>query len=176
MIHFTSFILLPGLLLTLERSAVARTGPSQQPSHVGLRSAPNPFQSARFQPSSTIQGLGTASIGADVIYNNTSPTGLYVPLLPGESVWDSGYLSGPGFPWVTWFGPGCASSSYTVTGLEFGYVTDQPTADIELYFKHQYDTCQAVVPVPDHVLSLNGLPGSTNGAITGWITALYPPL
>jgi len=171
MIKPTHSMAAASLLLFLGSSAIAGLPAPQQAQRGGLANLPSQVRVARYRAPGAVLGLGTESIGADVIYNNTTSTALYVPLLPYETLWDSGYLPSPTFPFVAVFNAGCATS-YTVTGIEFGYVTDQPTADIELSFAHQYDTCHLDAPPATAVLTLNGMPGSQNGSLAGWIMTI----
>jgi len=167
----TRWMSVASLLLALGSSAFAGMHPPQQAQNGGLASLPSQVRAARFRPMGAVQGLGAQSIGADVIYNNTTPTTYYVPLHPSQTLWDSGYLPSPTASFASVSKAGCATS-YTVTGIEFGYVTDQTTADIVLSFNDQYDVCSGLGPIPHTALTLNGMPGSLNGSITGWIITL----
>ncbi len=172
MMKLDRWIATASLLAALGSSVFAGMNASQQAFRQGLAGLPPQVRATRFQVPGAMQSLGSASLGADVIYNNTTTTPFYVPLHPSETLWVSGYLPSPTFPFVIPpYSAGCATS-YTVTGVEFGYVTDQPTADVVLSFAHQYDVCQAPEPTPHVVLTLNGLPGSSNGSAVGWILTL----
>jgi hypothetical protein len=110
------------------------------------------------------------SPGADVIYNNTAATGLFAPLYPEQTLWDAANLPGPSnpSPFIT---PGCATQ-YTITGLEIGYCTDQPTADLSLSFQSDFNACYTSLPSPTTSLLLPGLPGSSSGTSVCWIITI----
>lgn len=109
------------------------------------------------------------SIGADVVYDNTCPSGYYLPLL-GETVVDEGRLPSPTSPSSATSRPGCATH-YTIDGLQIAYCTDRlGPQTFELAFYASYAPCSStsgLTPTAAFALTVPGSPVTATSAC--WI-------
>jgi hypothetical protein len=108
-----------------------------------------------------------ATLGPDVLYDNTCPSG-YFSGLSGDVYVDDGRLPSPTSPAPT----GC-STSYRIDGFNFGYCTDQTASTFGTYthdFYQNYVPCTAVAGIaPTASFALTNLPASpTTGLLTCW--------
>lgn len=109
-----------------------------------------------------------ASIGADVIYNNSCDEPFHFAL-SGDTVVTNGRLPSPTSPKTPTSRPGCAHT-YTVDGFEIAYCTTRPSPGvITIDFFNAYGCCGSVVGIPPTAsFPLAGLPGSASGAQSCW--------
>jgi hypothetical protein len=82
-----------------------------------------------------------ASLGANVVYDNTCTTGYYVAL-SGDTFVDEGRLPSPSSAAF----PGCATS-YQIDGFTISYCTDQAPATWSFGFFEQHQPCTSTVGV-----------------------------
>ncbi len=115
----------------------------------------------------------TASIGADVVYDNTCSSGFYYSPLSGDTYLDEGRLPSPTSPTNSGSRPGCAAQ-YTIDGLQIAYCTDLPNPQaFVLSFYESYTFCTSVIGVtPTATRTLTGVPGAPGGAFTCWIATI----
>lgn len=102
----------------------------------------------------------TASLGSDVVYNNTCYAG-YFSALSGDTYIDQGRLPSPTSPTSADSRPGCAVS-YTIDGCQIAYCTGQTgPLSFELNFYESYADCSSVIGMtPTGGGLLAGLPGA----------------
>ncbi|MCY2960262.1 MAG: hypothetical protein NTY35_08850 [Planctomycetota bacterium] len=113
-----------------------------------------------------------ASLGADVIYNNTCDDAYYSGL-SGDTYITNGRVPSPTSPTNLSSRPGCATSC-TVDGFEIAYCTDQPVPGvITVDFFNAYGCCGSVIGLPPTAsIPLAGLPGSASGASVCWTVVI----
>ncbi len=110
-----------------------------------------------------------ASLGADIIYNNTcTPTSFAA--LGDNSIIDEGRIPSPTGPSNANARPGC-STQYVVDGFQISYCTDQPSmGTYTVNFYESYAACSSAIgAVPTAGFALNGLPAAGGGGVTCWI-------
>lgn len=126
--------------------------------------------------------VASASIGADVIYDNTCPTP-YFAAFSGDTFSVVGRLPSPTSPTTPISRPGCATS-YLVDGFQIAYCTDR--ASLGTYtvdFVDQHPACTSLAGVvPTASFAITGLPASSSGLVACWTVTLdldgpaLPPL
>ncbi|MBL8862475.1 MAG: hypothetical protein JNK02_10745 [Planctomycetes bacterium] len=119
----------------------------------------------------TRRAAAQATLGADVLYDNTCPTGYYMGLSVDTFV-DEGRLPSPGAPAPT----GCATN-YRIDGFRFSYCTDQTAATIGTYthrFYPNHPACATILGVtPAATIDLASLPASPAlGLVTCWTVTI----
>jgi hypothetical protein len=112
-----------------------------------------------------------ATLGPDVLYDNTCPTGYYSALSQTTFV-DEGRLPSPSAPSPT----GCATN-YRVDGFSFGYCTDQTAATFGTWTHRFYQDHSRCAPIggvePTATIALSGLPASPAlGVIACWTVTI----
>lgn len=99
-----------------------------------------------------------ATIGADVLYDNSCASG-YFNALSADTYVDEGRLPSPTSPSPS----GCATS-YRVDGFAFGYCTDQPPSTFGTYthsFFQNYNACTPIAGItPTATIVLSNLPAA----------------
>lgn len=107
------------------------------------------------------------SLGNDILYNNTCPTGSFAGL-DGGSITDEGRIPGPFSPSSLSSATGCAIS-YAIDGFQIGYCSDLPTTSLTYSFFDDYTDCTSTVGLtPLASIALAGLPGSSSGIASCW--------
>jgi hypothetical protein len=113
------------------------------------------------------------NIGADIIYNNTAPSG-YFSGLSSDTYNDEGRIPSPSSPTNLSSRPGC-NTSYTIDGIQIDYCTDEPTGgDFNLAFFETYAACTSAIGlIPTATISTLGAPGSpATGTLVCWNVTL----
>ena len=154
--------------------ALAVAAPAQQELANRVRSAPPPRNAGVLHVASGTwtRKASSASIGADVIYNNTCPIGGYYSPLSSDTYITQGRVPSPTGPTNSNARPGRATI-YLVDGFELAYCTDQLQANVGTYsvaFYASYVACTSVVGLPPATaFDLNGLPGTpVAGSVACW--------
>ncbi|MCY2959999.1 MAG: hypothetical protein NTY35_07515 [Planctomycetota bacterium] len=150
-------------------------------SHLPLAEAQAP---ATARPATAVRDAGTlhlatgtwtrraqqATLGPDVLYENTCPSGYY-SALSGFTYVDEGRIPSPSAPPPV----GC-STYYRVDGFTFSYCTDQTPSSFGTYthrFYADHPACSPVLGItPTATIALNGLPSSAAGALTCWTVTI----
>ncbi len=113
-----------------------------------------------------------ATLGADVVYNNTCPSGYFFPL-GDDTLVDEGRLPSPSGPTNIAARPGCAVA-YTIDGVELAYCSDGgPGTTYTIDFYQSYAPCSSVIGVaPTGTIALNSLPQGITGTLACWILTI----
>ncbi len=135
-----------------------------------LRSIPAPVRDGgtlHLADGSWTRKSSAASLGADILYNNTCNSG-YFSSLSGDTYIDEGRVPGTSSPDSAISKPGCATS-YAIDGFQVAYCTDRPTASFTYAFFDNYIACSTGVGVtPAGSFALTGLPGAAGSALFCW--------
>jgi hypothetical protein len=109
-----------------------------------------------------------AELGADIIYDNTCPSG-YFASIDGGILSDDGRVPSLSSPTDAESRPGC-SNAYLVDGFEIAFCTDQPSALWTISFYESVQGCggTSAAPVASFALQLPG--GSAAGSC--WVVAI----
>ena len=158
-------------VLALTASMSAAQAPD---SYARVRPVTGPVRDAGIYHAATstwTRKASAASLGADIIYNNTYPSGFFMAL-SGDTFVKEGRVPSPTSPTNLGSRPGCRTS-YTIDGFQIAYCTDRVApGPFEIRFFESYVSCTSVTGVtPTAGIMVSGVPGAA-GALTCWTVTI----